>query len=75
MFLLTFIWKQNVSLSIALSLSILATTMFSITFTVLLPWLLKRLKFDPAVASGPLATVMCDVSSVSIYLLIADVLL
>ncbi|MEK7462088.1 MAG: magnesium transporter [Patescibacteria group bacterium] len=75
MFLLSFVWKQNVMLSIALGLSILATTMFSVTFTVLLPWLLKRLKFDPAVASGPLATVICDVSSVTIYLLIATSLL
>ncbi len=75
MFLLSYIWLKDVSLSLVLGVAIIATTLFSVTFTVLLPWLLKRLGFDPAVASGPIATVVCDVSSVTIYLLIATTLL
>lgn len=75
MSLLSYVWLRDFGLSFILGLSIIATTLFSVTFTVILPWILKRLGFDPAVASGPIATVVCDVSSVSIYLLIASSLL
>ena len=75
MALLSFLWLHDGTLSVVLGLSIVATTIFSVTFTVVLPWILKKLGFDPAVASGPIATVVCDVSSVSIYLLIASKLL
>ncbi|MBP6924239.1 MAG: magnesium transporter [Candidatus Pacebacteria bacterium] len=71
MFVLSFFWIADTAFSFALALSIVATVLFSISFTVTLPWLLKRLSFDPAVASGPIATVVCDVSSVTIYLFIA----
>lgn len=72
MYVLSFFWIADAALSVALTISIVATVFFSISFTVTLPWLLKRLHFDPAVASGPIATVICDVSSVTIYLFIAS---
>ncbi len=75
MFGLSFVWLRDTALSLTLATAIVATTIFSVLFTVTLPWMLKRLKFDPAVASGPLATVICDVSSVTIYLLVATVFL
>lgn len=75
MFALSFLWLQKSGLSFVLTVSIIATTLFSIVFTVVLPWLLKRLGFDPAVASGPIATVVCDISSVAIYLMIATAVL
>jgi len=75
MFVLSFVWLKDFPLSLTLAAAIIATTLFSILFTVTLPWILKRLGFDPAVASGPIATVVCDVSSVTIYLLIAVIVL
>jgi magnesium transporter len=72
---LSYVWLHDVTMSVTLAIAIVATTLFSIVFTVILPWLLKRIGFDPAVASGPLATVICDVSSVTIYLLVATALL
>jgi magnesium transporter len=36
-----------------------------------LPWLFHRLGSDPAFGSGPLATVIQDLLSVTIYLVIA----
>jgi magnesium transporter len=72
---LSYAWVHDVFMSLTLAIAIIATTLFSIVFTIILPWFLKRLGFDPAVASGPLATVICDVSSVTIYLLIASTLL
>jgi magnesium transporter len=75
MLVLSYMWLQSLALSSVLAVAIIATTLFSITFTVTLPWILKKIGFDPAVASGPLATVICDVSSVTIYLLIAATML
>ncbi|HEY0964347.1 MAG TPA: magnesium transporter [Candidatus Paceibacterota bacterium] len=72
---LSFFWLQDMMFSVVLAFAIVATVCFSIVVTVLLPWLFKQLGFDPAVASGPLATVICDLSSVVIYLLIASALL
>jgi magnesium transporter len=72
MSLLSFAWLRDYSLSLVLGIAIVATTLFSVTFTVVLPWILKKLGFDPAVASGPIATVVCDISSVTIYLTIAS---
>ena len=39
-----------------------------------LPWQLRRLGRDPAYGSGPLATVVQDLLSVVIYMVIADLL-
>jgi magnesium transporter len=75
MYVISGFWLKDLQLSLVLAVSVIATVMFSITFTVILPWILSKLKFDPAVASGPLATVVCDISSVSIYLIIATTLL
>jgi magnesium transporter len=36
-----------------------------------LPFALQRLGFDPAFGSGPLATVLQDLLSIAIYLLVA----
>lgn len=75
MYYISLFWLDNAALSLVLGLSVVATVLFSIVFTVLLPWVLNRIGFDPAVASGPVATVVCDISSVSIYLIIATTIL
>jgi magnesium transporter len=41
----------------------------------MLPFLLKRLNFDPASASAPLVATIVDVSAISIYFGIAYLLL
>ena len=71
----SYLWLDNVALSLVLGLAILATTYVSIGITVILPWTLEKLHIDPAVASGPLATVLCDIASLAIYLMIAAALL
>ena len=45
------------------------------TIGMLLPFLLDKLKFDPATASMPLITTIADVSGVLIYFTIASVML
>ncbi|MEW6208839.1 MAG: magnesium transporter [Acidobacteriota bacterium] len=67
----------NVGAVIALvvALTVFASAMVATQTASLLPWFLDRLGADPALASGPLATVVQDLLSVAIYLAIATALL
>lgn len=69
----TYYWIGNLTLSYILGFSILATTYLSILITILLPWFFEKINIDPAVASGPIATVLCDISSLAVYLTIAAI--
>lgn len=73
--LLTWWWYGELIVSHIVAIAILGTVYFSICIGVLLPWIFDRVGADPAVASGPLATVVRDVLSLSIYLLIAGLLI
>jgi magnesium transporter len=53
------------------SLAILASCSVATLVATGLPWLLSRLRVDPAFGSGPLATVIQDLLSILIYLSIA----
>lgn len=54
----------------AVSLAILAACSVASTLAMALPWILRSLRQDPAFAAGPLATVIQDLLSVLIYLLV-----
>jgi magnesium transporter len=56
---------------LAVALSLLAACSIATLIAMALPWLLHRLGRDPAYGSGPLATVVQDLLSVLIYMLIA----
>ena len=49
--------------------------LYATTLGILLPFALRRLGVDPALASGPLVTTLNDSSSWAIYLLLATGLL
>jgi magnesium transporter len=49
--------------------------LFATTLGILLPFALRRLRADPAMASGPLVTTLNDSMSWAIYLLLATLLL
>lgn len=61
----------DVRIAIAVALAILAAGTVATTIGLLLPWCLKRLGSDPALGSGPLATIIQDVLSILIYFVIA----
>lgn len=71
----SFVWIKSLIISLILGISILATVLFTTTVAIVLPWLFYIRGQDPAVASGPLATVICDISSLGIYLLVASLFL
>ena len=73
--LIAFFGWKDLKLSIILFASVFGGIIFSVFFAVTIPLLLLKIKKDPAVGTGPLATIISDVLSVMIYLLIARALL
>ncbi len=57
------------------ALTILSSSIVATLVASLLPWILDRLGVDPAMASGPVATVLQDLLSVAIYLGIATAII
>lgn len=66
---------QSLSLGLVLGISIFFTIIMASTIAVLLPLILSKLKIDPAIASGPFATVIRDILSLLIYFLVIMVLM
>jgi magnesium transporter len=58
-----------------LGLSLVAACATATAVAISLPWLLHRLGVDPAFGSGPLATVIQDLLSILIYLVVARALM
>ena len=55
-----------------LALSMVSVVMIGCVIGMSLPFILNKLGFDPATASAPLITSVCDASGVLIYLFIAS---
>lgn len=69
------VWFDAGSLALVVALSVAVTIVVASIIAVILPWLFQKLRFDPAVASGPMATIISDVASILIYFTIARYLL
>ena len=59
----------------ALAIALVAASSIATTIGLVLPWLFARFGHDPALGSGPVATVIQDVMSLLIYFLVASVIL
>jgi magnesium transporter len=62
-------------LALAIGVSLFAASGIATTIGLALPWLLHRLGRDPAYGSGPLATIIQDLLTVAVYLLVVSALL
>ena len=69
-----FLWG-SAELSAILGFSFLAAILAAMLVAVLLPWLFGKLNVDPAIASGPFATIIRDILSLIIYFSIASAVL
>ncbi|HEY5922227.1 MAG TPA: magnesium transporter [Kofleriaceae bacterium] len=58
-------------LAIAVAAAIICAGSVATTIGLLLPWLLHRFGYDPAFGSGPVATIIQDLLSLLIYLVLA----
>jgi magnesium transporter len=61
----------DLRIAIAVGLSILAAGTVATTIGLLLPWTLHRCGSDPALGSGPVATIIQDMLSILIYFALA----
>lgn len=57
-------------ISLLLGLAIFVTVLLALCTSILVPYIFWRLHIDPAIASGPLATILRDVLSLLAYLLL-----
>ena len=68
-------WRwSEAPIAAAVALALLAACSIASGVAMALPWLLRRWRQDPAFAAGPLATVVQDLLSVLVYLLVCQAL-
>ncbi|MGC6769911.1 magnesium transporter [Enterococcus sp. LJL128] len=67
------IWKQNFPLGFVIGMAMLCAITVANLAGSLIPMLMDKLGFDPAVASGPFITTLSDLTSVLIYFNIASI--
>lgn len=63
---------KDIKLAVVLALSLFIATTSSVLTGLVIPYLFGRLKQDPANASGPIATIVQDILTVTIFFLIAS---
>ncbi len=71
----SYFWLGELSLTILLLLAVFATSLAALVIAVTLPLTLRWLGKDPALGSGPLATICIDIISLLVYFFLASWLL
>lgn len=74
-FAVGFIIYQNIAITSVLALALFIAINSSVLTGLLIPFICRKLKLDPANASGPIATILQNVISITIYFTIATWLL
>lgn len=74
-FLLIAIWLGDFRIATAVAVSMAVTIPFAMILATIIPWIFWKLKRDPALGSGPFATIFEDVLSLFIYFVIASAIL
>jgi len=74
-FVSIYLFQRDIKISMILGSALFIAISSSFFTGLLIPYFLERLKFDPANASGPVATIIQDLLSVTIYFLVASQLL
>jgi magnesium transporter len=66
------LWKGNLALGIVVGAALAANTVLAVSIGGTVPLLLRRLKVDPAIASGPLLTTITDMCGFFLVLSLAS---
>ena len=69
------IFTSHARLAFAISAALFIAVVFAGVIAVFIPWLLMRLRRDPALGAGPFGTVVQDILSLLVYFLVASALL
>ena len=72
---IAFLWKGNIYLGLTVAVALSLNTMLSVLLGGLVPLFLKRMKVDPALASGPILTTCTDMCGFMLVLTIASSML
>jgi magnesium transporter len=64
-----------IALGGVIAVSLLSAMILAVVVSTLLPFLLHRVRLDPAVATAPFVTTMTDVLGITLYLTIASIVL
>jgi magnesium transporter len=73
--LLAFLTRQSLLLGVIIFLALFFSIIASVTINTVAPLILKRLNYDPALATGPLATIVSDITTLAIYLAVAIIMI
>jgi len=68
-------WKGNPVLGLVVGAALAANTVVAVSIGGTVPLILRRLKLDPAVASGPLLTTVTDMCGFFLLLSMASLVL
>ena len=68
-------WLGGQEVAIAVAISMLLVVVIGSMIGMILPFLLTRLAFDPAIASAPLVTSIADITGTLVYFSVATVVL
>lgn len=71
LFVLTYYIYGSFAIALIVSISLFLAVISAIFTGLVIPYLLAKIGLDPANASGPIATIIQDLISVSIYFLVA----
>ena len=71
LYVFSYFWQGQKMVSLVVGLSVMVITLWANLLGGLLPIILRKLRFDPAVASSPLISTIMDVSGLFIYFSIA----
>lgn len=69
------LWQHNIVLGVVILISMTLTLTLSAVLGALIPLIFKWLGKDPAYASGPFITTLNDITSITIYFMLASQLL
>jgi len=72
---IAFVGWQNSKLGLIVGLSMFLSIISAVLISTGFPFLFKKANLDPAIASGPFATMISDVATVTIYFTVASILL
>lgn len=68
-------WRGGPGIALTVALTMTAVVIVGSLIGMVLPFILSRLKLDPATASAPLVTSMADIAGVVVYLTLATFIL
>ena len=72
---LAYVTRQNLTLGLIIFFALFLSIIASVAINTFAPLILKKFNYDPALATGPLATIFSDITTLAIYLAVALALL